>query len=108
MIGNAGVQSNRGTVNGIAQTLAALSRLVGPAVSANLFAWTTDNGLPWPLDHHLSFYLVAVLCVLVAVLCASLPASSNLPRADSLTVSEEGDRREEPILEGTLYPLMDK
>ncbi|XP_019646347.1 PREDICTED: probable peptide/nitrate transporter At3g43790 isoform X1 [Branchiostoma belcheri] len=108
MVGNAGVQSNRGTVNGIAQTLAALSRLVGPAVSANLFAWTTDNGLPWPLDHHLSFYLVAVLCILVAVLCASLPASSNLPRADSLTVSEEGDRREEPMLEGTLYPLMDK
>ncbi|KAI8519480.1 hypothetical protein Bbelb_027370 [Branchiostoma belcheri] len=98
MVGNAGVQSNRGTVNGIAQTLAALSRLVGPAVSANLFAWTTDNGLPWPLDHHLSFYLVAVLCLLLAVLCASLPASSNLPRAvqdtDSSTVSEEGDGRE--------------
>ncbi|XP_078692924.1 uncharacterized protein LOC144922756 isoform X2 [Branchiostoma floridae x Branchiostoma belcheri] len=95
MVGNAGVQSNRGTVNGIAQTLAALSRLVGPAVSANLFAWTTDNGLPWPLDHHLSFYLVAVLCILVAVLCASLPASSNLPRADSLTLSEGEDEREE-------------
>ncbi|XP_078692929.1 uncharacterized protein LOC144922758 isoform X2 [Branchiostoma floridae x Branchiostoma belcheri] len=108
MIGNAGVQSNRGTVNGIAQTLAALSRLVGPAVSANLFAWTTDNGLPWPLDHHLSFYLVAVLCILVVVLCASLPASSNLPRADSLTVSEEDGGREELMLEGKLDQLLDK
>ncbi|XP_078669282.1 uncharacterized protein LOC144910269 isoform X1 [Branchiostoma floridae x Branchiostoma belcheri] len=81
MVGNAAFQSSRGTVNGIAQTLAALSRLVGPAVSANLFAWTTDNGLPWPLDHHMSFYLLVVSCLLMAFLCTRLPAASNLPRA---------------------------
>ncbi|KAI8508128.1 hypothetical protein Bbelb_143680 [Branchiostoma belcheri] len=67
--------------------MAGLARLVGPAASANLYAWTSDNGraaapgLPWPLDHHLPFYLVAVLSLLMAVLCASLPASINLPRA---------------------------
>ncbi|XP_035695957.1 probable peptide/nitrate transporter At3g43790 isoform X2 [Branchiostoma floridae] len=99
MVGNAGVQTTRGTVNGIAQTLASLAMLVGPAVSANLFAWTTDNGMSWPLNHHLSFYLLTVLCLLMVFLCTRLPASSNLPRVaigkGSPTVSEEEDKREE-------------
>ncbi|XP_035681602.1 uncharacterized protein LOC118419347 [Branchiostoma floridae] len=99
MVGNAGVQTTRGTVNGIAQTLAALSRLVGPAVSANLFAWTTDNGMSWPMDHHLTFYLLTVLCLLVMFLCTRLPASCNLPRPapgrDGPTVSGGGEREEE-------------
>ncbi|XP_066292058.1 uncharacterized protein [Branchiostoma lanceolatum] len=99
MVGNAGVQTTRGTVNGIAQTLAGLARLVGPAVSGNLFAWTTDNGMPWPLDHHLAFYLLIVLCLLMVFLCTRLPASSNLPRSapgkDSPTVSEGEDETKE-------------
>ncbi|KAI8502408.1 hypothetical protein Bbelb_199960 [Branchiostoma belcheri] len=139
LVGNASVQSNRGTINSIAQILASLMRLAGPVTSANLFAWSNDNetggatvflqpmihcsqshvcylrdvteavdgsfldkdwsctvenlGLPWPLDHHLGFYVVAVLCLLMAVLCASLPASINKPRValDSPTASEGSD-----------------
>ncbi|XP_019636954.1 PREDICTED: probable peptide/nitrate transporter At3g43790 [Branchiostoma belcheri] len=93
LVGNASVQSNRGTINSIAQILASLMRLAGPVTSANLFAWSNDNGLPWPLDHHLGFYVVAVLCLLMAVLCASLPASINKPRIalDSPTASEGSD-----------------
>ncbi|XP_078602625.1 uncharacterized protein LOC144876815 isoform X3 [Branchiostoma floridae x Branchiostoma japonicum] len=108
MVGNAGVQTTRGTVNGIAQTLAALSRLVGPAASANLFAWTTDNGMSWPMDHHLTFYLLTVLCLLVMFLCTRLPASSNLPRPaqgrDGPTVSGGGEREGEEE-EGTIEEL---
>ncbi|XP_078697185.1 uncharacterized protein LOC144925145 [Branchiostoma floridae x Branchiostoma belcheri] len=93
LVGNSGVQSNRGTINSIAQTMASLLKLLGPAVSANLFAWTNDNGLPWPLDHHLVFYVAAVLCLLMAVICASLPASINNPRValDSPTASRGSD-----------------
>ncbi|KAI8493792.1 hypothetical protein Bbelb_281390 [Branchiostoma belcheri] len=93
LVGNSGVQSNRGTINSIAQTMASLLKLLGPAVSANLFAWTSDNGLPWPLDHHLVFYVAAVLCLLMAVLCASLTASINNPRValDSPTASGGSD-----------------
>ncbi|KAI8516897.1 hypothetical protein Bbelb_054780, partial [Branchiostoma belcheri] len=88
--------SNRGTINSIAQTMASLLKFLGPAVSANLFAWTSDNGLPWPLDHHLVFYVAAVLCLLMAVICASLPASINNPRValDSPTASGGSDGEE--------------
>ncbi|XP_078589107.1 uncharacterized protein LOC144869568 isoform X2 [Branchiostoma floridae x Branchiostoma japonicum] len=104
MVGNAAFLSSRGTVNGIAQTLAALSRLIGPAVSANMFAWTTDNGLPWPLDHHLSFYILLVFCLLMAFLCTRLPASSNVPRSLTengvRTRSEENSERSGHVAEG--------
>ncbi|CAH1259368.1 Hypp2264 [Branchiostoma lanceolatum] len=101
MIGNAALLSSRGTVNGIAQTMAALSRLIGPAVSANLFAWTTDNGLPWPLDHHLSFYLLVVICLVMVILCIRLPADSNLSRSAAgngvQTWPEENSERTEQV-----------
>eukprot|EP00058_Branchiostoma_floridae_P025975 XP_002611465.1 hypothetical protein BRAFLDRAFT_63901 [Branchiostoma floridae] len=49
------------------------------------------------MDHHLTFYLLTVLCLLVMFLCTRLPASSNLPRPaqgrDGPTVSG-GEERE--------------
>ena len=36
--------STRGTVNGIGQSLVAVSRSIGPLIGAPLFAWSASNG----------------------------------------------------------------
>ena len=36
--------STRGTVNGIGQSLVAISRSIGPLIGAPLFAWSASNG----------------------------------------------------------------
>ncbi|XP_066302166.1 uncharacterized protein [Branchiostoma lanceolatum] len=95
MMGNSASPAFRGSANGIAQTMAALVRVLAPVVLGNLFAWSTDNGLPWPLNHHLSFILVVVLSLLAAFLCSRLPDAINCQREEDTLQPEdtqEGDQ----------------
>ncbi|XP_078676973.1 uncharacterized protein LOC144913820 isoform X1 [Branchiostoma floridae x Branchiostoma belcheri] len=96
MVGNSAMPYFRGTVNGISQSLVALARLLGPIVGGNLFAWTTDNGLPWPLNFHLAFYLAALINILILCLTLLLPNSINKPRTEDI-----GEEVEEDFIEET-------
>ncbi|XP_019638482.1 PREDICTED: uncharacterized membrane protein YCR023C-like [Branchiostoma belcheri] len=89
MIGNSALPAFRGSTNGIAQSMAALARLLGPVVFGNLFAWSTDNGLPWPLSYHLSFILVVLLSLLAALLSTRLPDSINCKREEEIVLPED-------------------
>ncbi|XP_066285071.1 uncharacterized protein [Branchiostoma lanceolatum] len=91
MVGNSAMPYFRGTVNGISQSLVALARLLGPIVGGNLFAWTTENGLPWPLNFHLAFYLAALVNVIILCLTLTLPDSINKPRMEDIGEDMEGD-----------------
>eukprot|EP00058_Branchiostoma_floridae_P009004 XP_002594492.1 hypothetical protein BRAFLDRAFT_124963 [Branchiostoma floridae] len=89
MVGNSAMPYFRGTVNGISQSFVALARLLGPIVGGNLFAWTTENGLPWPLNFHLVFYLAVLIDVIILCLTLLLPDSINKPRVEDIREDED-------------------
>eukprot|EP00656_Telonema_subtile_P014640 TRINITY_DN17543_c0_g1_i2.p1 TRINITY_DN17543_c0_g1~~TRINITY_DN17543_c0_g1_i2.p1 ORF type:complete len:536 (-),score=96.73 TRINITY_DN17543_c0_g1_i2:452-2059(-) len=76
LINNSVLAPQRGTVNGIGQSFAAIGRFVGPWAGASLFAWTQGNSLRWPLNYHLTWYAVAVVAVLSSGLCYFILPSS--------------------------------
>ncbi|CAG8642337.1 8762_t:CDS:2, partial [Ambispora gerdemannii] len=59
MITNTVSREVLGTVNGIGQTIASLSRAIGPALGGTLWAWSLNNNLGFPFDHHFIFVVIA-------------------------------------------------
>ena len=51
----------------------------GPAISGPIFAWSITNGLPWPLDHSLIFYAVAVMTAVVWWVSVQFPNDISEP-----------------------------
>ena len=91
----------RGSVNGVSQSLVAISRSVAPVVGSLLFAWSASNGkcrcpnigvvlsllllttflgYGWPLDFHFVFNLVAVFSSLLIFISLFLPKSIEKKR----------------------------
>lgn len=75
LINNSCYSHQRGTVNGIGQSFAAIGRLFGPYTCGVIFAWSEGNGLGWPLNHFLVFFFLAILSVFNARLTRMLPRS---------------------------------
>lgn len=75
LINNSCYSHQRATVNGIGQTFAALGRLVGPYLGGILFAWSETNGLGWPCNYALAFYLTGALSMFNANLSKFFPRS---------------------------------
>ena len=75
LINNSVPRSSRGAVNGVSQSLVALTRMTGPTLGGSAFAWSESNGLGWPFDFHLMWYLVAATGVSGAYLSKTLPQS---------------------------------
>ncbi|KAJ2785517.1 hypothetical protein H4R18_000462 [Coemansia javaensis] len=66
-----------GTVNGLQQFGATLTRIVGPVISGTLWGWSLKHGLPYPLDSHLVWLLCAAMMLATWWLSLPLPASVN-------------------------------
>jgi hypothetical protein len=82
MINNSAVIKVRGSVNGISQSLVALSRALGPTVGSLLFAWSENNGLPWPLNYHLVFMLCFIASIGLVLFSFVLPKSIEKKREE--------------------------
>eukprot|EP00752_Nemacystus_decipiens_P011395 g10122.t1 len=66
-INNAVDPSRRATLNGLSMTLASVAKAAGPTFFSAIFAWSVDgHDRPFPLDHHLAFYLLALGMVVVS------------------------------------------
>ncbi|CAM9128529.1 unnamed protein product, partial [Hapterophycus canaliculatus] len=64
---NAVDPSRRATLNGLSMTLGSLAKAAGPTFFSSIFAWSIDGeSRPFPLDHHLAFYLLALGMVVVS------------------------------------------
>ena len=75
LISNSCYSHQLATVNGIGQTCASLGRLSGPYLGSVLFAWSETNGMEWPFNQYLVYYLLALLCVLIYQYSFLLPKS---------------------------------
>jgi hypothetical protein len=74
-INNSCYSHQRSTVNGIGQTFAALGRLSAPFIGSNLFAWSETNGLAWPLNFSLCWYVISGLALWSSSLVHNFPKS---------------------------------
>jgi hypothetical protein len=57
-----------GYVNGVASSITALARAIAPTLMGSLFAACAGSELPFPLDFHLPFYVLSLLCALTLAL----------------------------------------
>jgi MFS family permease len=73
LINNSCYSHERGTVNGIGQTLASAGRLIGPIAGSSLFAWTETNDLTWPFNYSLVWLLVAAMAAYIYHMSGRLP-----------------------------------
>ena len=71
-INNSVHRSLRGRLNGIAQALVAVARVLGPLVCSNLFAWGASR--PWPA-YMVGFYILSLVGCATAALALQLPSS---------------------------------
>lgn len=75
LISNSCYSHQLATVNGIGQTCASIGRLTGPYIGSVVFAWSETNGLAWPCNHYLVFYILAVLAAVSYQYSTLLPKS---------------------------------
>ena len=77
IINNSCEREVRATVNGISMVVSSVGRIAGPLVISNLFAWSVSdtNNYPYPLNHHLTFWIMALICIFTLVWSRGLPAS---------------------------------
>jgi MFS family permease len=80
MINNSVSVDHLGTVNGIAQSLVAFTRTVGPALGSSLFALSITVDFFLLFDVHFTFFLTGVLTILLIPLGFFLPKSINDPQ----------------------------
>lgn len=62
MISNASDPKSVGSINGLSASIAALSRLIAPTFGGSVYAWSLNNGMPFPFDFHLVFLLLGMIC----------------------------------------------
>ncbi|CAM9122866.1 unnamed protein product, partial [Scytosiphon promiscuus] len=73
-INSATLLERRGQLNGLASSVASVASMVGPAIWSAMFAFSVDRrhyhlfGLPFPIDFHFTFWLMALLRLAVACL----------------------------------------
>jgi Na+/melibiose symporter-like transporter len=63
MINNASDPKSVGAINGLSASIAAASRLVAPTLGGSTYAWSLNNGLPFPLDFHFVFLVLGLICI---------------------------------------------
>eukprot|EP00667_Euglena_gracilis_P007275 EG_transcript_7354 len=99
LLANSAPKRLRGTVNGLAQTCVAATRITGPALFSNLFAWSMDHSAGWPLGHHLVFHILGAIAFGNFVYSLTLPTSVNSPlpevRSAVMEINDEEEGRGE-------------
>lgn len=91
IINNTVTPESMGTLNGIAQSMVALTKAITPFTMASLFAWSLDNDLPFPFDKHFVF----ILCVSLSLIALFL--SFFLSRDVNYSKDAKKDKTDEKI-----------
>ncbi|XP_065839738.1 uncharacterized protein [Oscarella lobularis] len=76
-INNSVPKRQAGAINGLAVSLAAVTRSVAPSVGGSLFAWSIRGGkghIEFLLDYHLVFYFISTVFLISLLLSVYLPS----------------------------------
>jgi len=101
LINNSCETAVRGTVNGIAMTIASITKALGPLCGSVILAWSLSSGrfkgFSFLLGHHFSFFLVSVLwCVAALVQWRRLPDILN--KGKELSSSKADEEEQEALV----------
>lgn len=80
----------RGTVNGLAMSVASAFKAAGPTTGAAAFAWSLNSSYPPPLDEHFFFVFTSLACTLLALMASlttrfSWRTKTQLPLSNSVS-----------------------
>ncbi|XP_020614457.1 probable peptide/nitrate transporter At3g43790 isoform X2 [Orbicella faveolata] len=77
-----------GSVNGLAMTASSICRTLAPLFAGSVFAWSISKGYKhgFPLDEHLTFLLLSVVCLLCILFSCMLPKGLNSRKAGPVRV----------------------
>lgn len=65
-INNATGPERRGEMNGVANTVDSLARIVSPIACASMYAFTNDGEHTYPFDYHFTFYVLTSVRLVAA------------------------------------------
>ena len=86
LISNSSDPELRGSAMGVTMTAANMGRLLAPLLCGSIYSWSLENiqgikgniePLGFPLNQFCTFYFLSAICVVIAVITASLPDSMN-------------------------------
>lgn len=76
-INNSVSKKSLSLVNGIAQSLASLTRAVGPVLCGLIWQYSLKNGLGYPLNYHFVFIVLSALTLVGYFVATRIPRSVN-------------------------------
>lgn len=79
MIANSVHPAKLGTLNGISQALGSLARAISPVTVSPLLAWSFEEERKFPTNFYFSFFVNAVICIILLVVSIFIPYEINLP-----------------------------
>jgi len=82
LVNNACSPAIRGSANGLSESMAAISKSIGPVIGGVIFAWSVGNGLFPPLNYYLVFEVLAFISFLAIMLSYKLDNSIDNPVVD--------------------------
>ncbi|KAI9203836.1 major facilitator superfamily domain-containing protein [Polychytrium aggregatum] len=82
MVANSTTARSRGSINGLAQTFAAMARMVGPIIGGTLFSWSLDSSRVFPFDYHFEFYFIALSAIFTYVVSLYIDDEINHRRLE--------------------------
>ncbi|ELP85399.1 hypothetical protein EIN_086810 [Entamoeba invadens IP1] len=77
LISNSAAPEYMGAANGVAQSFIALAKIVGPSTMSPLLSWCFVNGLNFPLNQYLPFFILMLSGMVCALLIFVTPTSIN-------------------------------
>ncbi|CAM9371881.1 unnamed protein product [Ectocarpus sp. 8 AP-2014] len=95
--------SKRSELNGLASAISSVTSVAGPALWSSLYAASIEGTRPFPLDAHLTFYVMAALRLAVAYFAWNINPEHR-ERNDSDDDGERshtGDERNLEVIEVT-------
>merc|ERR1712003_494545 len=72
-INSSALPKERGTANGIGQTLGSLNKIVAPIMLTNAFSWSVDFNV-WPFNYCLAFYIQALIALMAVFWIHMMPS----------------------------------
>lgn len=88
LINNSVKPENLGVMNGLGQSGVALTRTIGPTISATLFSWSLTNGMSFPLNKYFVFLMLVVLQGVQIFWSFLIPNTQGKPKLEVLKAQE--------------------
>ncbi|KAG2393750.1 hypothetical protein C9374_007281 [Naegleria lovaniensis] len=86
---NSVTNKSQGVLNGVAQSMISIARMVGPLLIGVSFAAIVSSGIGFPIDHRLVFYFIGGTSVFSFALTFAMKKKLNVPKDELLQLMNE-------------------